>query len=1107
MKLIAILLFAACMQVSAEGYSQNVTLLEKDAPLKKVFTEIHKQTGYAFFCNETLFENMRSVTIKVKNAPLETALAICLKEQGLAYTIVGKNIVIKEKEPEEEPIYISVSAPEPLADIRGRVLNDKGEPLVNASIVVKGTKLGTSSDANGYFSINTTVNNTLVITYIGYEAVEVKIKDQEMINVTLKPSSEILNADVVVIGYGTVKRKDLTGSVSTVKARDIVKSTDASLNSALQGRAAGVSVVSTEGMPGAAVSVYVRAGSSITASNDPLYVIDGFPSLGGSNLNLNLNDIESVEILKDASATAIYGARGANGVIIITTKSGKAGKFSVEYDGYYAIQQLGRKLSAMNSLQYAEMQHYIAANPRNSSVGDSVWYNWPTYKDSSSTNWQDVLYRLAGMHSHNISFTGGSADVKIAGSVSALNQDGIALATSFNRYTARLNTIANINKFITNSTTISLSYQQRNGESLTGEGGLAYSAVRGSPYKPVGINLNEYLISHGIPPGGNDGIDPTVDLLEPDIKDIEYFGALNTSFSIRIAEGLSFKIAGGMNYSNSLYNAFYPVATAAGALALGDATKNNYLYVGLLNENTVNYTKTFGSSKIDAVAGYSLQRSTNTFTNAGSRNFAIEALGYNNLSMGSLYSAPESGKSVEGLESYFGRVQYAFSDRYIITGTMRADGSSKFPIHKWGYFPSGGFAWKVNDEKFMQHIPSVSTLKFRVTYGLTGNESVAPYSTYTSYGPTPRRSIQGNTPVVGVMPTRLGSPELKWETTIQTNVGIDLGILKDRILITADAYHKKSKDLLLDAPLSTYSGFNSVTRNVGDIEVRGMEVALNTINLNGNFKWTSNFNISFNKSKVLRLNENQEHFYTGEMSRFSNVYIVKVGERLGSMFGYVYDGLVNTQEELAAAPIHDAVPVKVGTRKYKDISGPDGKPDGVVDANDRTLIGNGNPKFFGGFSNDFSYRGFEFSFLFTYSYGNNILNAYKSLFPAATPFHGGPVTMFNRWTPENPQINNQRWDAEYNGEYDYVTSFMVEDGSYLRLKNIQLAYNVTPDWLKKIHVQRIRVYATAQNLLTFTKYTGYDPEVSYFNSLITPGADLGGYPRSKVYTFGLNVTF
>ncbi len=1109
MKLIAILLFAACMQVCAEGYSQNVTLLEKNAPLKKVFTEIHKQTGYTFFCNETLFENTRSLTIKVEDAPLETALAICLKDHGLAYTIVGKNIVIKEKEPEKYPFPIAVSAPELFIDIRGRVLNDKGEPLVNASIVVKGTKTGTTSDANGYFSINTTIGNTLVISYIDYEPVEVKIKDQQMINVSLKPSSEILNADVVVIGYGTVKRKDLTGSVSSVKAADIVKSTDASLNTALQGRAAGVSVVSTEGMPGADVSILVRAGSSISASNDPLYVIDGFPSLGGSNLNLNPNDIESVEILKDASATAIYGSRGANGVIIITTKSGKTGRFNVEYSGYYAIQQLGRKIDVMNSLQYAEKQHYISANPRNSSIGDSLWYNWPTYKDSISTNWQDKVYQLAGMHSHNISFTGGNAAVKMAGSINVLDQDGIAIGTNYKRYTARLNAISNISSRITNNTIISLSHQDRTGASLTGEGGLSYSAVRGSPFRPPGMDLNQYLEAMGTPIGGNTGRDPTVDLLEGNVKNLNYFASLNTSFTIKLIEGLSLKIAGGVNFSNSLYNYFYGRNTSQGQLNRGVATKNSSWNTGLINENTLNYTKEFGKSKIDAVAGYSIQNNVSNYTNVATRKFPIEALGYNSMAMGEEFSAPSSGQSAYGMESYFGRVQYAFLDRYILTGTMRADGSSKFPIHKWGYFPSGGFAWKVTDENFMQGLRAFSTLKLRVTYGLTGNESIAPYSTYTTYSSAPRATVQGNAIVVGVLPAQLGSPELKWETNIQSNLGIDLGFFKDRILFTADVYRKRSKDLLLRAPLPVYSGFNAVTRNIGDMEVKGAEFALNTVNLNGKLRWMTNFNITFNTSKVLSLNEGQEFFYTGSMSRFSDIFVVRVGERLGSIFGYVYDGLINTQEELAATPVHNSVAITVGTRKYKDInnSSRDGKLDGVVDANDRTVIGNGNPKFFGGFANDLSYGPVELSFLFTYSYGNDIINAYKSLYPAATQYQGGPLSMFDRWTPENPQINNQRWNAAYNGEYNFVTSYMVEDGSYLRLKNILLAYNMNQDWLRKAGIKNIRAYVSGQNLLTFTRYTGYDPEVSYFNSIITPGADLGAYPRSRIYTFGLNVTF
>ncbi|MGH2647429.1 MAG: TonB-dependent receptor plug domain-containing protein, partial [Ginsengibacter sp.] len=366
------------------------------------------------------------------------------------------------------------------------------------------------------------------------------------------------------MGYGQVRRKDLTGSVSTVKATDIVKSTDMSLNGTLQGRAAGVSVVSTEGAPGADVSISIRAGSSISAQNDPLYIIDGFPSLGGSNLNINPNDIESVEILKDASATAIYGSRGANGVIIITTKSGKAGKFSVNYDAYYSVQQLGRKIPVLNSLQYAENQHYISASPRNSELGDSICYNWPTYKDSISTNYQDKVYRLAGMQSHNLSFTGGTENLKMAGSFNLTDQNGIAASTSYKRYSGRLNVVANINKVVTSATDISVVYQDRTGASLTGEGGLAFSAVRASPYKPPGVDVEQYLAANGIPAGGWDGVDPLVDLIDPQIKNLNYFASVNSSLSFKLLQGLTFKISGGMNYTDAAYNYFYPSNTSEG---------------------------------------------------------------------------------------------------------------------------------------------------------------------------------------------------------------------------------------------------------------------------------------------------------------------------------------------------------------------------------------------------------------------------------------------------------------------------------------------------------------------------------------------------------------
>lgn len=996
--------------------------------------------------------------------------------------------------------------------VKGTVTDANGEPQQGVNLWVKSTPAKVVvTDRRGNFSIEARTGDVLQFSNVGFKLKEFTVGTSTG-NLKISLEQDQLKLDeVVVIGYGSVKRKDLTGSVASVKAADLVKSTDMSLNGTLQGRAAGVSVISSEGAPGADVSIYIRAGSSISAGNDPLYVIDGFPQLGGSNLNLNVNDIESVEILKDASATAIYGSRGANGVIIITTKTGKTGKFNVSYDGYYSLQKLGVEKKVLNSLQYAELQHYISSSPRNSQLNDSIWHEWQTFKDSTSTNWQHELYRVAPMMSHNFSFTGGTADLKIAGSLNFTDQDGIAVGTSYKRYSARLSTIANISKVISNSTNIALTYQDRTGRSLNGGGGLAFSAVKGSPYRPPNIDLNEYLLLHGVPLGGTFGRDPLIDLLEPDVKNLNYYGSLNTSFSFKLMEGLILKIAGGMSYTDAASNYFYGVNTSQGRSLQGVAQKNNSVYLGLLNENTLNYSKSFGGgNKLDAVVGASFQKNISTFTNAGSSNFAIEAMGYNNLSIGSQFGAPSSGKSVSGINSYFGRVQYAFLDKYIITGTIRADGTSKFPKHKWGYFPSGAFAWRLNEEGFMRSIPSISTLKLRVSYGLTGNESIAPYSTYTTYNNI-NWTVQDNSIAVGVVPTQLGSPELKWETTAQSNLGLDLGLFKDRISITVDAYKKNSKDLLLNAPLSNYSGFTTVTRNIGDMQVKGAEFNLNTVNLNGKLKWNTNFNIAFNKSKVISLNEGEKFFYTGSVGRYDSrggySYIVKVGESLGSMVGYVYDGIIHTQEELAATVRHNSQTITVGTRKYKDISGPNGKPDGIIDVNDRTVIGNGNPKFFGGFTNDFSYGSFEFSFLFTYSYGNDIINADKALYENPIGYQGGTLDMLQRWTPRNPQVNMQRWSSAYNNEYDRLSSYVIEDGSYLRLKNVQLAYNVNRDLIKRLPIKSIRVYVTAQNLLTLTHYTGYDPEVNFLNSIITPGADIGAYPRSKVYTFGLNLTF
>ncbi|MBX2925124.1 MAG: TonB-dependent receptor [Chitinophagaceae bacterium] len=1105
MNFTAILLLCGSLALSAAGFSQKVTLSAKNAKLEKVFRDIKKQTGYGFLYTYEILGKAQLVTLSVKDAELPTVLELLFSQQPLSWSIVEKTVVIKPKP--EKINSPAIAQQDSLIDVTGTISNEDGDMLSGVSVGLKGSQLGATTDANGNYTLRLSeLKGTLVFSHVSYEQQEVLIGNRRNINIVMK--AKVADMDqVVVVGYGQMKRRDLTGSVATVRSADIVKSPEMSLNTALQGRAAGVQVTSNDGAPGSNVSILVRAGSSISASNEPLYVIDGFPQLGGSNNNINPNDVESVEILKDASATAIYGSRGANGVIIITTKSGKAGKFSVSYDGYYSIQALGVKRDVMNTLQYAEVQHYMLSNPKGSGIGDTVFYNWPDYKDSTSTDWQDKIYRIAPMQNHNVSFTGGSENLRISGSVGYTGQDGIAIGTNFKRYTARISTIARISKRVSNHTIIYLSRTDQSGPPVTGSGGITYSAVKVSPYRPAGTDLNNYLAILG-GPGGANGRDPYVDLMLRQIKSLNNQAMFNSSFDITLAEDLVLKLAGGVTYAPYTTHYFYPTESSSGANTQGAGGQSGGDYIGLLNENTLNYKKNIGNHSLNALAGFTVQTAVRASYSMSAQGFPIQSMGYDNLGVANRILPPETNRAKSGIVSYLGRVNYGFLDKYLLTASMRADGSSKFPKNKWGYFPSVGLAWKIDQENFMKALPAISTLKLRATWGKTGNESVPSYSSYTTYGtfyPGFPVVVDDRT-AVGFGPTQLGNADLRWETTIQSNIAVDLGILKDRVLITAEVYNKKSQDLLLNAPLSQYSGFTSVLRNVGDIQVKGFELALNTVNLKGKFGWSTNFNIASNVSKVLRLNDGQTEFYIGKADRLGDAYVVRVGQSLGAMFGYVYDGIVNTSEELAAAPIHISMPTMLGERKYKDISGPDGKPDNQITALDRTVIGNGNPKFFGGFSNDFRYGPFELSALFTYSYGNDILNAQKTMLETPYPYQGGLVSIFNRWTSQAPQTNAPRWSG-LNNEFTYSSSYVVEDGSYLRLKNVVLAYNLPVDRIKRSPVKRLRVYISAQNLLTFTRYTGYDPEINTLNSIITAGSDVSGYPRNKIYTLGLNVDF
>ncbi len=1092
MKLTFVFLISAFLQVSAgTGYAQKLTLVEKNVTLEQTFKKIRLQTGYNFLYTDEMLRETKPLDLNFKDASLVEVLDKCFEEQPLTYSIRKKTIVIKRKAVQNFTRAITIN---------GVVTDENAEPLLGVVIKLKGTTITTVSDNKGEYSIKVPeTKGILVYSFVGYLSMEVTITSAKAINVVLKEQITSLNR-VVVVGYGAVKRGDLTGSISSVKAEDIVKSTDMSLNQALQGRAAGVQVTSSEGAPGAEVSITIRGGSSISASNEPLYVIDGFPQFGGSNLDINGNDVASVEILKDASATAIYGSRGANGVVIITTKSAQAGKFSVNYDSFISTQKIVKKLDIINVTQFAETQHYILSNP-GGSASENNFRNWQNWGDSTAVDWQDQVYRKPLMQNHNLSFNGGAKEVKFSGSLSYTNQDGIAVGTNFNRFTGRINATTTINKNITNGTVIYLSNTNRSGPSLNGGTGIAYSILKASPYVKEGQVL-DLLESDVIGTPTSNVSNPVKELTEPKLNNETFGASFSTYLQIKFLKDFSLNIRGAARYDSNKSSGFYPNSTAIGRNTNGRASINSLSTVNWVNENTLTYFKDFDKRhKLTAVIGYTMQNNIQTSFGSAATNFSLQSLGYDNLALGEQGINIRSDRNNSGLASFLGRANYAYLNKYLVTLSLRSDGSSKFQKEKWGYFPSAAFAWKVTDEPFMKKIEAISTLKLRTSWGMTGNQSVPPYSSYTRY--ISYKPIMNELLTVGLSPAlQQGNKDLKWETTIQSNIGLDLGLAKNRILFTVDAYYKKSKDLLLNSPISYYSGYTSVFRNIGDIEVKGLELDLNTINLTGKVGWNSNLNIAFNRGKVLALNEGQGFFTLGDLERRTGQYIVQVGQPLGAMFGYIYDGIFNTQEELVAGPSQGVNSV-LGGKKYKDVGGANGVPDGKIDQFDKTVIGNGNPKFFGGINNDFSYKNFELSALFTFSYGNDILNSNKGLLERPTAGQGGLTAMMNHWTPENPQVNMPKWGLAVT-EFDVNTSYLVEDGSYLRLKTLLLGYSIPESALKKFGVKKIKVYLSATNLWTLTKYSGYDPEVSFFNSIITPGADMGAYPRSKMYTLGLN---
>lgn len=1034
--------------------------------------------------------------------------------------------------------------------VTGTVFDEAGESLPGVNIILKGQDKGTITDFDGKFSLPVpNVNSVLVFSYLGYQTVEMKVDRSKPMSVVMKEETKALN-EVMVIGYQDVRKRDLTGSVAKANIDDMLKAPVASFDQALAGRIAGVNVSSGEGTPGGVMKIIIRGNNSLTQDNTPLFIIDGFPvedpAVGSS---VNPNDIESIDVLKDASATAIYGARGANGVIIITTKKGSIGEPQISYDGSAGIQRITRKIPMMDAYEFVRLQSEIAPDIISGENGyfktyEGKTYSLDDYRNVPQYDWQDLIFQDAFQQSHSVSLTGGTAGNRYNASFSYYDQDGVVLASNYNRIQGRLGTTIKKNKLTVNLTTnysrASQTGSSPSQSSYSGMNNLFYSVWGYRPVTQPGIPLTSLLnntTDEGVDPTNDYRFNPILSLNNEYRKTITSYTQYNGFLEYELSKGLKLKVSGGYTIDGRRGETFNNSKTRYGSPVSNDkvnATLSTSERKTWLNENILTYQANVDKKHfINALAGITMQESMYDFYSMKTINIPNESLGMAGMSQGTPNDI-NSILSSWGMMSYLGRFNYNYLSKYYFTASYRIDGSSKFAKrNRYGYFPSASLAWNFTEENFLKEYSYwLSSGKLRLSWGETGNNRVGEYDTYAqllmlqgaqgnfsgindiTHGIYPFNNNVGS---VGAIPGSLPNKDLKWETTTQTNIGMDVSLLKEKISLTFDWYNKITSDLLLNAALVPSSGHGAAMKNIGKVLNRGFEFTVNTTNIQTRkFRWTSNFNIGINKNVVLGLAENQLSMRTNayfDQNFTSPNYIAKVGYPIGMMYGYIFTGTYKEDDFNSDGANYSLKPgvarytaennTQPGYPKYADLN-----EDGIIDSNDQTFIGRGEPKHVGGFTNNFEYAGFDLSIFFQWSYGANVLNANKLMFETGYNRRRDLnqfASFAGRWTPTNTDSDIPRVSASPSN--NLFSTRLIEDGSYLRLKTLSLGYSLPKNVLDKLKLKKARIYVSGQNLFTWTSYSGYDPEVSIRNSALTPGLDFSSYPRAKSVNLGVNVNF
>lgn len=1133
MRISLFLLFVCvCQLMAEEAGAQNakIRISRNELTIKQLVKEIEAQTDYLVVFRDQDVDVNRTVSFQRKSAKVSDYLDQVSESTGIRYQFDNNYItLVQEKQ----------LITQDKKRISGKIVDSTGEPVIGANIVEKGTTNGTITDLDGNFTLEVSPKSTLLVSYIGYAPQEVAVGNQLNIQIKLHEDTEMLD-EVVVVGYGTQKKSDVTTAVASVSSENLKNRAAVNFGEAMAGQVPGVLIQQTNGAPGGeGLTIKVRGTGSITQSNDPLYVVDGYPMEGGAFRLLNSSDIESIQVLKDASSTAIYGSRGANGVVIITTKKGQVGKPTVQLNAHVGFQQREKKIEMMNRDQYVQWfidgrnqawldAKVISSDPDQSPhtindpnsrralySGASSQYMIPdgtgSYKynflDPTSVaqmpdnDWQDLLYRNALTQQYELSVNGGSENTRYTFSGSYTNQDGIVRNTDYERYNFRTNVSSKIVDRLNVGMSL-MAYYANGTEQANGKDSPVMYALNLPPIYPLYNEDGTYGSMVRNPEILAGDVANPIGIAEQVMNKRKRHGWLGTIFAEwEIIKNLKYRISINGGIQDNIQKKFEPSYVdfdSSKAPRPAKGINERWTDRDWVIENTLNYSFTLANKhSFNALLGYTTQSHSYEHMKGEARGYANDNI--TTLNAGTMY-ALTSDESEYSMISYLGRINYVYDNRYMLTTTLRSDGSSRFGRNKkWGTFPSVSLGWRISQEKFMQEIEPITDLKIRASFGISGNNRIGNYSAIglLSTGFYPTGDAVQNT----VNPNTMPNDDLGWERTRQYNVGFELGLFDNRIRLEGDFYDSRSIDLLLNVPIPTITGYSNQMQNIGKVQNKGMEFTLNTKNFTGrDFTWSSNFNISFNKNKVLEVGVDGRPIY-GSAPNANNAFITKPGYPIASFYGYKYMGVFQSEEELAKYPhlSND----KVGDGRYEDVN-----KDGKLDQNDKTILGDNNPLFTAGFSNSFRYKNFTLDLQFTGSYGAEVFSFYKRMCGIYHGDRNGLIEQMGRW-----QSKDQPGDGIHfrpirtpSGWQRDPSSAWVQDASYLRLRNLTFGYDFDQKILDKIKMKGLRLYVTGQNLFTITNYVGYDPETSSESGL-SQGGDYLGYPAARSFIIGANITF